>query len=916
MSHRQDRPEHDALVSPAQAGEGPARRARLKLYLGYAPGVGKTFTMLEAARELLSAGTRVLVGIVETHGRYDTASLVLGLPLLPRKRLEHRGHTVEELDLEAALARRPQVLLVDELAHTNAPGSRHEKRWQDVLDLLDAGIDVHTTMNVQHVESLNDVIAQITTLRVRETVPDQLLDRADEVELVDLAPEELLRRLAEGKVYLPEQAARAVDHFFRRGNLLALRELALRRAAERVDADVMAYREEHAIQTPWPAAERILVCVGPSPASARLVRAARRMAAGLRAPWVAAYVERGQGPPLDREAKERIEAHLRLAESLGGEVVRLAGARVGEALLDHARRHNVTRIVLGKPTHARLRDLVRGSLLDDVVRGSGDIDVHVISGDAPAPASGARERRPASPRWSRGYGWTVLLVGVATGVSWVGRTYVALPDVVMLFLLTIGLVATRFGRGPSLLAAALSVATYDFFFVPPYFTFAVSEARHVLTFAVMFGAGLLLSTLTLRIRRQERSAREREQRTAALYALSRELGTAIDADDVAEVVTRQASDLFECGAAVLLPDEKGSLVAASRAGEMPDDLAKEGVARWVLEHGRAAGLGTGTLPGAAVSCFPLASGPLVLGVLALAPAGGRPLPTEERHILLAFARQAAVALSRAQLAEAARVAALRARTEEIRSSLLSTVSHDLRTPLASITGAATTLRDATAKLDEAQREDLLESICEEAERLERLVRNLLEMTRIESGGIEVKREWVPVEELVGSALTRLESKLLGRSVAIDLPGDLPFVSVDPLLMEQLFLNLLDNADKYTPGSSPIEIRAHAFEGAVVVEVLDRGPGLAPGSEAKVFEKFFRGAARTTPGAGLGLAICKGIAEAHGGTLVAENRAGGGALFRMRLPLFGTPPVVSRNEDEGRGTDGEENAAAGSPGGAP
>ncbi len=917
MTDRDERPDPDAPLPRVRAEEARQRRARLKVYLGYAPGVGKTFTMLESARELLASGTEVVVGVVETHGQYDTASLVLGLPLLPRRKVEHQGRVLEELDLDAALARRPAVLLVDDLPHGNAPGSRHEKRWQDILDLLDAGIDVHTTLNVQHIESLNDVVAQITTVRVRETVPDALLERADEIELVDIPPEELLRRLGDGKVHVPDQAARAIDHFFRRGNLLALRQLALRRTADRVDVDMRAYREEHAIDTPWPAAERILVCVGPSPASARLVRATCRMAAGLRAPWVAAYVELLQAPP-DTGAKERIDAHLRLAESLGGEVARLTAARIGDALLDYARRHNITRIVLGKPTHARILDRLRSSVLDDVVRGSGEIDVHVLSGDTMGPEEAPRDRGAgAGPR--AGFLWAVALVGATTGVAHLARTYVAPPDVAMMYLLTVVLVATRVGRGPSIAAAALSVAAYDFFFVEPHFTLAVSDVRNVLTFVMMFAAGLLLSSLTLRIRSQELSAREREQRTAALYTLSRDLGAATDAAGLAAVLTRHVSELLRCSAAVVLPDDAGDLGVASATPSMPRGIEEAGVTRWVMEHGRPAGLGTGTLPGAAVACFPLGSGPAVLGVLAIAPPGGKPLGTDERHTMLAFARQTAIALSRARLAEEAKTSALRARTEELRSSLLSTVSHDLRTPLATITGAATTLRDPTAELSPQQRADLLESICEEADRLERLVRNLLEMTRIESGGIDLKREWLPIEEVIGAALTRLEARLAGRPVTVDLPPDLPFVSVDPLLMEQVFVNLLDNAEKHTPRDAPIEIHAREGDGDVTVEVLDRGPGLVPGTESKVFEKFFRGPAREAFGAGLGLAICKGVAEAHGGSIVAENREGGGAVFRLRLPFSGPPPVVpslrGAELDEGADDDGSGRMAGPPPAGA-
>ncbi|HEX7476615.1 MAG TPA: DUF4118 domain-containing protein, partial [Polyangiales bacterium] len=506
------RPDPDALLRRVKAEEARAQHTKLKIFFGFAPGVGKTYAMLESAQRLRAQGVDVVIGVIETHGRKETAGLLEGLQLLPRKLIEYRGTKLEEFDLAGALARKPTVLLLDELAHTNAPGMQHPKRYQDVQELLEAGIEVHTTLNVQHVESLNDVVAQITAVRVRETVPDAILDRADEIELVDLPPDDLLQRLREGKVYLREQAARAVDHFFQRGNLLALRELALRRTADRVDAEMQAYRLEHDIHSTWAAGERILVCVSPSPASARLARAARRMAAGLRAPWTAVYVEPTTIAPMSEADRSRLDAHLRLVESLGGDVVRLTGDRISTALLEHARKHNVTRILIGKPTHPRLRDRLRGSLLDDLVRGSGDIDVHVISGDdggAPAPEP---PRKPQGRVELRNLVWTTLLVAAATAAAALVRGVLASPDTVMLYLLVIMIVAVRFGRRASLLAAASSVAAYDFFFVPPYYTFAVSDVRHVLTFAMMFGVGVVMSSLTARIRQQERNALDREAR--------------------------------------------------------------------------------------------------------------------------------------------------------------------------------------------------------------------------------------------------------------------------------------------------------------------------------------------------------------------------------------------------------------------
>jgi two-component system sensor histidine kinase KdpD len=886
------RPDPDAILRRIQAETQRESRARLKIYLGFAPGVGKTFAMLERARELAAAGEDVVVGWVDTHGRYDTAALLLGLEILPRRRVPYRDRELQEFDLDAALARKPGILLLDELAHTNAPGGRHQKRWQDVEELLDAGIEVHTTVNIQHVESLNDVVAQITGVRVRETVPDAIVDRGDEVVLVDLQPEELLVRLREGKVYLGEHAERAARGFFRRGNLLALRELALRRAAERVDVDVQAYRREHGIAASWPIGECILVCVGAAPASARLVRAACRIAAGLRAPWVATWVERPETTPLSARDREQLEENLRLAETLGASVVRLVGARPSEAILSYARENSISRIVIGKPTHSRWRDLWRGSLLDEVVRGSGPIDVHVILGDEAVAPLRRAQREPEVLDWG-GMAVAAALVAAATSVASAAWRFLALPDVAMLYLLVILVAAVRWGRGPSVLAAALSVAAYDFFFVEPYHTFAVSDLRHTLTFAAMFTIGLVIGTLALRIRRHERAAVQREQRTAALVALTRELDGAR-----AEALVKAMRDVFGRGAAVLLDDREQGLAPAARAGDVPLDAPELAVARYTYERDEPAGAGTDTLPGARVRCLPLRSGPESFGVLVIAAGREDGFRHEDRDLLEAFARQGALVLARSRLVEAAQTAAVRARTEELRSSLLASVSHDLRTPLAAITGAASALRDEGSGLETRERRELLATISEEAGRLERLLVNLLDMTRLESGGLEPKREWVPLEEIVGAALTRLEAQLAGRDVRTEIPADLPLAFADPLLLEQLVLNLLENAVKHTPAGTEIEIRAVARESALELEVADRGPGLEPGDETRIFEKFQRGARAGAGGVGLGLAICRGIAMAHGGSLHAENRPGGGALFRLTLPLLEAPPGAPAEPAQG------------------
>lgn len=870
---REDRPDPDALLARVVADEARARRARLKIFFGASPGVGKTYTMLEEARRALDAGDDVMIGIVETHGRPETERLVHGIPMLPRRQTDHRSVTLTELDLEAALGRKPTRILVDELAHTNAPGGKHVKRWQDVLELLDAGIDVHTTLNVQHLESLSDVVQQITGIKVRETVPDAVLERADELELVDVPADELLQRLADGKVYVPDQAQRAMQSFFSRGNLLALRELALRRTAERVDVDVLAYRQQHGIRASWPAGDRILVAIGASPGSERLIRATKRIAERLHADWIAVHVEvLGAPPPSDKE-RDRLESHLQLAEALGARISRLAAPRIAEALLEHAHAENVTRIVAGKPTHARWRDRLRGSLLDALIRGSGAIEITVI-----APIEGTPPTAPPAPKTEAvgptSYAWAGAAIAFVTVVGLVLHPLATQADMTMLYLIAIAL-ASLAGRGPALVASSTAVAAFDFCFVEPRFTFAVSDARSLLTFGVMFGAGLAISALTTRLRRQERDAVLRERNTAALLAFTRDIAAATTTGDVAAVTVRHLESVFPVAAAVLVP-EQSSLVAA--AGLMPLASQEQAVARWAFEHGEAAGLGTGTLPGARVLAVPLAAGNTTVGVIAVQGRqdprrrGGASLP-----VLEAFARQSGLALARVSAAEAARESALRAHTEELRSSLLSAVSHDLRTPLAVITGAATTLRDTSASLTAESRDELLGSIVDDARRLERILGNLLQLTRVESGMVP-QRELVPVEEIVGAALTRLETQLGDRPVVLRVPSDLQ-VRVDPVLFEQVLINLLENAMKH--GAPPFELRARAAGERVVLEVRDHGPGVPPGSEQRLFDKFER--ASTAPGAGLGLAVVRAIIEAHGGTVTITTPTDGGVNFHIEVP---------------------------------
>ena len=834
--------------------------ARLKIFFGASPGVGKTTSMLEEARAARARGVDVVVCVVETHGRAETQQLLDGLPAIaPRN---------GELDLDATLARRPALVLIDELAHTNAPGSKHVKRWQDVFELLDAGIDIYTTLNVQHIESLGDVVQQITGVKVTETVPDAVLDRADEIELVDIPPDQLLERLADGKVNAPES-------MLSRGNLLALRELALRRTAERVDADMLAYRRQQGIGAAWPAGERLLVAVGPSPGSERLIRATKRMAEGLHAEWTAAHVEVLGAAPLNEKDRERVENHLRLAESLGGEIARLADRSVPDALLSYAREHNVTRIVAGKPTHSRWRDLLRGSLLDTLIRLSGTIEIHVI-----APLQhGPQRAAPASRDRPNYVAYISALVGIAavTAFGLAVFRYATVADISMLYLIAIAL-ASLSGRGPALVAASVSIAAFDFCFVPPRFTFAVAEMGYLLTFAVMFASSLVISTLTVRLRRQERDAVVRERNTVALLAFTRDIAAAATREDVAAVTVRHLESVFPVAASVLVPEPRDPTQLVAAAGLMPLAREEQTVARWAFDHGEAAGRGTDTLPTARVLAVPLVAGATTAGVIAVQARhdvrrrGGAALP-----LLESFARQAGLALARVRSAEEARDAVLRARTEELRSSLLSAVSHDLRTPLAVITGAATTLRDDAARLTPVARDELLSSIIDDARRLERVLGNLLQLTRVEAGLVPA-REPIPVEEIVGAALTRLEDAIGEREVKLAVPSDL-IVSVDPVLFEQVLINLIDNALKH--GAPPLELSASRAGDTIDLVVRDHGAGIPDGDSERLFDKFVR--ASSAPGAGLGLAVVRAIVEAHGGTATIERPRDGGAQFRIALP---------------------------------
>ena len=878
----EQRPDPDQLLKNIQS-ERP-NRGRLKIFMGYAAGVGKTYAMLEAAHQRLQEGVDVVVGYVETHNRFETEELLKELRVVPRKQVTYHGVTLPEMDVDAILALHPALALVDEFAHTNAPGSRHPKRYQDVEELLDAGIDLYTTLNIQHLESLNDVVAQVTGVVVRETVPDRVIDEASEIEVIDLPPDELLQRLKEGKVYIPDQAARAIQEFFRKGNLTALREMSLRRAAERVDDQMRAYMQTRAILGPWPAAERLLVCISPNPLAERLVRTTRRLADELNAEWFAIYVELVSRPELDPANRERIGHTLQLAEELGGKALTLAGHSIHEAVLEYAHRNNVTKIVVGKPLRPRWQEWLAGSVVERLIHASGDIDIYVISSQPEVqkvivPASW----RPHGPWWR--YMVSLGLVALATLMGLSVRGQLEPANLVMLYLATVVIAAIYLGRGPSLLATGASVLAFDYFLVPPQLTFAVSDTQYIITFIGLFVVSLVVSTLTARVHEQAEASIQREAQTAALYNLGRDLTAATDLNDVANSIFAHIGQIFGREVAIFLPEGRRVKTFASTPGYTPDEH-ELAVANWAFEHGQPAGRGTDTLPAAPLRCQPLKTARGLVGVLGLRPMQpGSLLTPEQRLALDAFANQAALALERATLVEQARQAELLQATEKLQAALLNSISHDLRTPLVAITGALSALDEDDGSLDEVTRRSLVENARAEADRLNRLVGNLLNMTRIEAGGLKLAREPCEISDLVGSALEVVEGRLMGRRVSVSFPPDLPMVNLDFVLIVQVLVNLLDNAIKYSLDDQLIEVGACQEGGEVQITVADRGSGIPPEDLERVFDKFYRvQRPGNISGTGLGLSICKGIVEAHGGSIRAENRMGGGASILLNLPI--------------------------------
>jgi two-component system sensor histidine kinase KdpD len=888
----------DALLAKVRRDEEKAGRGRLKIFFGASAGVGKTYAMLSAARELRSHSIDVVVGIVETHGRRDTEALLEGLEILSPKFVQYRDAQLTEFDLDVALARRPAVILVDELAHSNAEGSRHPKRWQDIEELLAAGIDVYTTVNVQHLESLNDVVGGITGIKVWETVPDQVFDSADEIKLVDLPPDELLQRLRQGKVYLPLQAEQAIRNFFRKGNLIALRELALRRTADRVDDQMLAYRQDEAIRTVWHTRESLLACIGPEPGGEKVVRSTARLARQLEVEWHAVYVETPALQRLPEAQRERILRVLKLAQELGAQTATLTGQSPAQQIVAYARSHNLARVVIGRSGQRRW-PLFR-STAEHIASLGPDLEMvqiglGKISGRPAVSIAADSDEAVASRR--KGYAWAATGCVLMTLLVLPLQPYLALANVVMLFLLVVVIVAVRFGRGPAVLAAFLAVGSFDFFFVPPRFNLAVSDVQYVVVFGVMLAVALIIGHLTSGLRYQARVSAHRETRARALYELARALSGVLVREEVIRISDRHIEASFHAKAVILLPDANEKLHqpgGSEAASALAVDLA---VAQWVFDNGKPAGFGTDTLPGTRVHYAPLPSPMRTRGVLALQPEMARLLLIpEQRRLLETFAALIAIALERVHYVEVAQDALVKMESERLRNSILSALSHDLRTPLTALLGLAESLALTKPGLNGTQLE-LATAIREEAARMSTLVNNLLDMARLESGEVRLNRQWQPLEEVVGSAVKSREHLLSSHGLRIDLPKDLPLVEFDAVLIERVLCNLLENAAKYTPAHSEVRIEAAVRNSELQVSVADNGPGLAPRSEETVFEKFTRGEHESaTPGVGLGLAISRAIVEAHRGRIWARNDPEGGARFTFALPL-GIPPGMPRPPEE-------------------
>lgn len=881
------RPTPDLLLKQIHAEEKKASRGKLKIFFGSCAGVGKTYAMLTAAREQLQEGVDVVAGIVETHKRPETENLLNGLPVILPMEIDYRGVILKELNLDAALKRKPALLLVDEFAHTNAPGLRHPKRWNDIEELLDAGINVYTTLNVQHIESLSDVVAGTTGVVVKETVPDSIFDTADDIVLVDLNVDDLLKRLREGKVYIAERArANAADNFFKKGNLIALRELALRRTAERIDAQREEFDTSEGTRDRLPVADKIMVCIGPEPLSAKLVRTTKRMASALKTPWIAVYVENARHYRLNDRGQRALRAMFRLVERVGGKVIVLQGDNVADEIISYAQAHCFTKIIVGKPIKKNFLSNLQGALSDKIIHKSGDIDVYVVTGEPGARHDPVFGKNRLNKIRLRLYGWSLFAVILGTVLGTVMRGFLSASDQALVYLTGVIFVAARCGMGPALFYAFLSASCLNFFFIEPLYSFTIYDRSYWTTLFVMLVTGFVIADQASRLRLQNILSRKREQNTQMLYSLTRELASTRGNENIAGATATHIADALDVEVTVWMPRSEGDLVPI--VGNLPiENLTKEkGALLWCFDNKKPAGRGTDTMPTASNFYLPLLSVDASIGILGVMPKNPEHVfSTEEIALLETIANLATAAFDRVKAAELAEHSMIEAEAERLRNTLLSSVSHDLRTPLASITGASSSIAMDVEKLPVTTIRDLAKSIQNEASRLSRVVGNLLDITTLEAGRVKLNRQPYFIQEIIGSALVHTENALVGHTVKTEAAENLPMVMVDGALIEQVLQNLIENAAHHTPPDSAISIYVSVKEGDVLVSVSDNGVGIPKGEEEKIFDKFYTLARRTAhKGTGLGLAICASIVAAHGRRIWAENRPEGGAAFHFTLPI--------------------------------
>ena len=904
----EQRPDPDSILKKIDK----EARGKLTVFLGATAGVGKTYTMLESAHERLLEGLDVVIGWVDTHGRRETERLVDGLPKLPVKTLEYRGKILPEMDIDAILTRKPELVLVDELAHTNIPGSRNVRRFQDVEELLSAGINVYTTLNIQHIESLNDVVAQVTGVVVRETVPDYVIDQADKVQLIDIPSEDLIERLKEGKVYIPGQAEQALRKFFRAGNINALRELSLRYTASRVDKDLSDYMREHKIDGPWPASGRVMVCVSGSPFSAQLIRVASRLASGVKAECLAVHIDVTKQQASDAE-RNRIAQNMRLAEDLGAKTLSVEASDLTKKILELAQSHNVTAIVIGKPRRGRLWECFHGSVVNRLIRNSGNLNIYVIqTGHEPESANEAKIVTAQGKNTEEifPYVYSLLMVAAITLVGFVIRDEIEPGNIALLYQLPVVLSAYWWGRWPAYFTGVFSVLAFDYLFVPPFYTFSVDDMRYLWSFFTFLIVAFVIGGRTELLRREAVAAKLREKNTQALFEFSREIAAVIDLDTIVRQLAKRVADALGRRIMVMLPDEKGRLSVYADFRPVEGDChtlrqpiadsAEAAVAAWAYEHRRIAGRSTETLSGADNLYIPLATRESVVGLLGVKVVEKLITP-EQQKLMEAWAALAAIAIERVRLTEKAREATLVLESDRLRTALLNSISHELRTPLASIMGSASTLLESDSLYSADERHELLESITDGSKRMNLILSNLLDTARIESGMMKLKYDWCDIEDVIGTALQHLSEQVENRRLEINIREGIPLLQGDCVLLGQVVLNLVDNALKYSPADSSIEIQASATNEELTVSVADHGIGIPATDMEKIFDKFYRvqHGESSIPGTGLGLSICKSSVEAHGGEIWASNRSEGGAVISFNLPLTKTadPSVLEDKEDK-------------------